>query len=315
MLEPVRVLEAQRGFARVQGVHGERLAPVPGPLRRGPARVGADGPPVTGDWVLAEQEGPVRAILERRSLLRRYDEVAGSEMLVGNADLAIVVSSLNQDFNLGRLERLLAIADEGDIPRMIGLSKCDLSSEPEKSVAEVAAELDADVLCFSSKTGTGVEAIRARLAPRRTTVLVGSSGVGKSTLVNTLLGEQRRHTLETRGGDDRGRHATTTRTLLRLSNGALLVDTPGLRSPRPASGEALDRTFPDVYEVTTSCRFGDCSHTGEPGCAVRAGIEDGRLTARRLQSFSKLQAEAQEAQERVEVDERKRTGGRRRPPP
>lgn len=306
---PARVTEAQRGFARLRGAGAQWLAPVPGPLRGGPVKTGEPGPPVTGDWVLASPDEPVREILPRRSLLRRYDETAGSELLVANADLAIIVSSLNQDLNASRLERLLAIADEGGVPRLLALSKRDLHPDPEQAAERLSAELQVETLSFSSRTGAGVPELVARLVPRHTTVLLGSSGVGKSTLVNTLLGEERQKTLNTRAGDDRGRHATTSRTLLRLPSGALLVDTPGLRSPRPASADALEETFPDVAAVTSRCRFGDCSHLSEPGCAVREAIAAGELDARRLESMGKLRAELEDALGRAE-DERRRSRGR-----
>ena len=297
-VEPARALEVKRGFVRVRAAGGEWLAPIPPALRRGSDAFPQPGPPATGDWLAVEAEGPVRGILERRSILRRYDETAGDELLVANADQAFVVSSLNQDLNLNRLERLLAIAHEGGVPVVLALSKCDLAEEPAAATRSLGQTLGVEAVAFSSRTGAGLDELRRRLRPRETSVLLGSSGVGKSTLVNTLLGEERQRTLEIRGADEKGRHATTTRTLVELPGGALLVDTPGLRSPRPSGLDGLPATFPDIFALAAECRFADCTHDSEPGCAVRAAVEDGELDLRRLDSLRKLEREVEEAEAR-----------------
>lgn len=294
-VEPARALEVARGFVRVRGTTGEWLAPIPPALRRGSDRWPVPGPPATGDWLAVETEGPVVGILPRRSALRRYDETAGDEVLVANPDLVLVVSSLNQDLNVGRLERLLAIAHEGDVLVVLALSKSDLRADPAGVTREISDALAVDALCFSARTGAGLDDLRAMLRPRATSVLIGSSGVGKSTLVNTLLGSDLQRTKEIRGGDDQGRHATTSRTLLELPDGALLVDTPGLRSPRPAGEGGLRLTFADVFGFAAECRFADCHHESEPGCAVRAAIDAGDLPVRRLDSLRKLESELEEA--------------------
>ena len=297
-VHPARALEVKRGFVRVRGVCGEWLAPIPPGLRRGSDAFPQPGPPATGDWLAVEADGPVRGILERRSVLRRYDETAGDELLVANADQVFVVSSLNQDLNYSRLERLLAIAHEAGVRVVLALSKCDLAEAAAGTAREVATTLGVEALVFSSKTGAGLEELRRRLRPRETSVLLGSSGVGKSTLVNTLLGEERQRTLQIRAADDQGRHATTTRTLVELPGGAMLVDTPGLRSPRPSGLDGLPATFPDVFRFAESCRFADCTHEAEPGCAVREAVESGDLPARRLDALRKLEREVEEASAR-----------------
>ena len=311
-LVPARALEVQRGFVLVGGAAGEWLAPVPAALRKSPEPWSQAGPPATGDWLVVEPAGAVRGILPRRTVLRRFDETAGNEILVANADLAVVVTSLNRDLNVGRIERLFAIAHEGGIPGLLALSKSDLSTDPAIEARKLAAELGVETVFFSSRTGGGLEPLRARLRPRRTTVLIGSSGVGKSTLVNTLLGEELQRTLEIRAGDDRGRHATTSRTLLRLPDGALVVDTPGLRSPRPSGAGGLETTFEDVFALARNCRFADCTHQSEPGCAVRAAVEAGELPARRVEALRKLEAEVIQAEERSTPEGRSKRRARER---
>ena len=274
--DPARVVAVHRG--RVQ-LHDDRTLPVAGALR--------DEHPVVGDWVAAD-DGAVRAVLPRRSTLRRTDET-----LVANVDLAVVVTSANRDLNDRRTERLAALARAGIDDLVIVLSKGDLSDDPAAD-AELAGEAArAPAVAVSAEQGWGLEALRARLEPRRTAVLLGSSGVGKSTLVNTLLGEEVQRTLAVRGFDDKGRHATTHRELFRLPNGALLVDTPGVKRPGLGGDEGLAATFPDIEALAAGCRFPDCAHDTEPGCAVRDAV-----APERLESWRKLQREGMTAAER-----------------
>ena len=282
-LRPARVVAVHRGRVAVRDAAGESLLPVLAPE-----------PALVGDWA-GVRDGAVRALLPRRTLLAR--DGAGQ---VANADLCVAVTSLNQDLNLRRAERFLALARAGGIDALVVLSKGDLARDPAGEAARVQQRLACEVIALSAQDGWGVAALRARLHPRTTTVLVGTSGAGKSTLVNLLLGEERQRTLEVRAGDDRGRHATTHRELFVLKDGALLVDTPGVRAPGMASTDGLDETFADIARLARSCRFADCRHDDEPGCAVRAAIEAGELDSDRLRSLRKLEREGLSAQERRE---------------
>lgn len=291
--------------ARVAAVHRGRLAllTADGPLAGAPsgrmthtAETAADLPAV-GDWVAADPEsGVVAALLPRNGGIARAagDGRAEPQVLAANVDVALVVGSLNRDLNLRRLERFLALASDAEADAVVVLSKADLVDDPAEAALDVRAALGGTVpvVPISVLEGTGLDALGAWLQPRRTAVLLGSSGVGKTTLLNHLTGEHR-PTLPVRAGDDRGRHATTHRELVPLAGGALVIDTPGLRLPRlweQAAG--LRSVFADVEALAARCRFRDCSHRGEPGCAVAAAIADGRLPADRLAGREKLAREA-----------------------
>jgi ribosome biogenesis GTPase / thiamine phosphate phosphatase len=261
-----------------------------------PGRLMHDGLDVAvGDWV-GLGDGLVRAVLPRRSALVR--NAAGltttAQTLAANVDLALVVSSLGPDLEPRRIERyLVTIWESGATPEIV-LTKADRHEDPWELVAEVeAVALGVPIHVVSAVTGQGCDALRARIAGGTTAVLIGSSGVGKSTLVNRWLGEDVMATTETREDDDEGRHTTTHRQILVLPDGGLVIDTPGLRELQlwEAGADALDATFADVEEFAADCRFGDCTHTHEPGCAVLAAVESGELAGERLQSWRKLQRE------------------------
>ncbi len=260
--------------------------------------------PVIGDWVLAKAapggQAVIQEILPRRSLLSRrrpHDRnspgvPSPAQVLAANLDLVFLVSSLNQDFSPARIERgLVMVWDSGAVPVVL-LSKSDLPEDGEAAAETVRAGCPGvDVHCCSSVTGHGLDAIRAHFRPGLTACLLGSSGVGKSTLLNLLCGTEQK-TLEVRADDGRGRHATTARELFFLPGGGMLIDTPGLRE-FGLTGDAggLSAVFGDIESLARACRFADCRHREEPGCAVKQAVADGDLSAERLAHFHKLHKE------------------------
>jgi ribosome biogenesis GTPase / thiamine phosphate phosphatase len=214
-------------------------------------------------------------------------------MLAANVDRVLLATSMNQDFSVRRLERYLTLIWESGATPIIVLTKADLVSDvdPFRREAERCA-LGFPVLCISSVSGDGIDELRSLLITGETIVLLGSSGVGKSTLVNVLGGADLRETRSIRTRDGKGRHATTDRHLIRLPSGVLLIDTPGLREVQLwATSRAVEQTFPEISELATQCRFRDCQHTGEPGCAVVAAVETGEIDADRLENLHRLRRE------------------------
>lgn len=290
-----RVVAVHRGRVRLDT--GE-LLPVTGSLENEAAS--ATELPLVGDQV-SVSEGAVQEVLPRKNVLVRADDDGVEKPLAANVDLLAVVTSLNEDFSLRRVERFVAMARGSGIDPLVVLSKGDLSDDPAGAAEELAGQLeDVPVLVISTLQGWGLPALCARLEPGTTTALIGMSGVGKSTLLNALIGEERQKTLEIREDDARGRHATSHRELFMLDNGAAVIDTPGVRSPGMASAAGVDETFADIDELAQACRFRDCLHESEPGCAVTAAIESGDLDPARLKHMRKLEREGLSAQERRE---------------
>jgi ribosome biogenesis GTPase len=297
---PARVVSEHRDFYRVSAEPGELLVEIAGRMRH---RAGQPGDlPAVGDWVAvdarpAEGRGTIHAVLPRRSRFvrkaagRRVEE----QVIAANVDTVFLVSSLNQDLSPRRMERYLAQVWESGAAPVVVLNKADLCDPNEVDTLSEEVEraaLGVPVLQVSAANGQGFDALQPFLQSGRTVALLGSSGVGKSTIINRLLGREVQAVREVRAGDDRGRHATTTRQLFALPGGALVIDTPGLRELQLWSdGAGLDRTFSDIEELARTCRFPDCSHESEPGCAIQAGLADGRLELERLESWRKLQRE------------------------
>jgi len=252
--------------------------------------------PAVGDWVMLREDGPViDRVLERRTTLSRRQpgREASEQVLAANVDVLFIVSGLDRDYNPRRLERYLVVALESGARPIILLNKADLVEELGFDLNEVVRQTRAltgegTVLPLSAITDFSLDALAAELAPGETAALVGSSGVGKSTIVNRLLGMERQRASAVRAGDNRGRHTTTARELFMMPGGSLLIDMPGLREVQLWAGdEALDAGFGDIQELAEACRFRDCTHLGEPGCAVvNAGLDEARLA-----NFHKMRRE------------------------
>jgi ribosome biogenesis GTPase / thiamine phosphate phosphatase len=291
-LVAARVATQHRGGFELLGEDGERAGVPAGTLQALPA---------VGDWVAAaplrdEQKAVIEAVLPRRTAFTRSDPWSDAEEVVAaNVDTVLVMTAVGRDFSPRRLERYVAAAHESGAEPVVLVNKADL--EPETSALEQAraAAPGVPVHLLSAKSGAGLEQLERYLAYGRTVALLGSSGVGKSTLANRLAGTDLA-TGEVRE-DERGRHTTTRRQLVPLPGGGLLLDTPGLRELQ-LSGADLDETFPEITALAAECRFRDCSHTHEPGCAVRAAVEAGELPRERLESYVKLAAELAELEER-----------------
>jgi ribosome biogenesis GTPase len=297
-LVPGRVVAGHTGLVRVRTDEREVLAVLAGSLRH-KARSPEERPAV-GDWVALRppehgHRGVVQAILPRRTAFVR--RAAGTrdvaQVLAANVDTVFLVMGLDGDYSLRRIERALVLAWESGACPVILLNKADLCADVAARRAEVEAVAPGvPVRAIAAKPGEGLDALAPWLVPGQTVALLGSSGVGKSTIVNRLLGREKQKTQEVLEADQRGRHTTTQRELVLLPGGALLLDTPGLREIQLWSDEAgLQAAFEDVHELATACRFTDCRHGAEPGCAVRAAVGEGRLDRARLDSFRKLQAE------------------------
>jgi ribosome biogenesis GTPase / thiamine phosphate phosphatase len=317
-LVPGRVAVPHRGAYDVLTAEGETRARLPGRARRDHD---AADLPVVGDWVAlesrAEAAPDIRAVLPRRTKFSRraaHDpgaDVAREQVVAANVDVVFIVASLAEDVNLRVLERYLTLVWESGARPVILLTKADVAADPESAVRELDGLGDVAVHAVSIRTGLGLGAVRGYLEPGVTGALLGPSGVGKSTLVNTLVADDLLATGEV-ARDGSGRHTTTRRELILIPGGGLVVDNPGMRELHLwLADEGLEDAFEDIVELAARCRFTDCRHEGEPGCAVAEAIAAGTLDPERLASYRELERELAELEERLARRERSRARRRR----
>ncbi len=317
--EPGRVLVEDRGSYLVATADGDARATVSGRFRFDAELEGQPGFPVVGDWVALQPTGDpdhrlIQGLIPRRTaVIRRApaDRSSPEQVLAANVDLLLIVTSLNAELNPRRLERYLAVAWSSGAQPVLVLNKADLASDVESAVASVAPIAGgAPVHAVSARTGTGLVELAARFGDGRTAALIGSSGVGKSTLLNALAGAEVEDTGAIREDDDRGRHTTTRRHLVHVPGRGLILDTPGMRELGLTDDDGgIDAAFADIDELAVGCRFHDCRHDREPGCAVRGAIAAGSLDPARLANRRKLDRETARAE--AQNDPRARAERRR----
>ncbi|TXK84105.1 ribosome small subunit-dependent GTPase A [Paenibacillus sp. N3.4] len=293
-----RVTLEHKHMYRVQTEIGEALAEVSGKMRHLADR--REDYPAVGDWVVLsireeEQRATVHAILPRRSKFSRKvaGQVTEEQIVATNVDTVFLVTALNLDFNVRRLERYLVLAWESGASPVIVLSKADLCDNPEELAAEVSAvAFGVPIHIISTAENRGLEELAVYITKGQTVALLGSSGVGKSTLVNRIFGDDRLDTGDIRTGDDKGKHTTTHRELIMLPGGGILIDTPGMRELQLWDApEGLSASFQDVEALAEQCFYQDCGHENEPKCAVKNALDDGKLDNERFRSYRKLQKE------------------------
>ena len=259
--------------------------------------------PTTGDWVYADffdadTHAIIHGVISRKTLLKRKTagKLVDFQLIAANIDVAFIIQSVDYNFNLRRLERYLVMVNESGITPVILLSKCDLIpqhkvNEIKKSVLNIAPQ--ATVFAFSNLNGENIDAIKNSLSLGHTYCLLGSSGVGKTTLLNSILGSELFETQSVSKKENKGRHTTTSRELIQLGNGAMLIDTPGMRELGNMSVDTgIDETFAEILELSQNCKFSNCSHTSEKGCAILAAISEGKLSEKRYKNYTKMKNES-----------------------
>ncbi|WP_240126690.1 ribosome small subunit-dependent GTPase A [Thermomonas alba] len=318
---PARVVEQHRSGYRVAEAPEQAypLESLPQWQRAGSYRKGELSPeerPAVGDWVLIE--GASRAHLRALALLPRLSAIkrgaAGEhyrqQVIAANIDTAFVVCGLDADFNPRRIERYLLLVAGHGVQPVVVLTKADLEGADPQAARQALQGLQVPVLALNAKAPQAAAQLSPWLSPGQSVVLVGSSGAGKSTLTNTLLGIERMKTGAVRDHDSRGRHTTTHRALIALPSGACIIDTPGMRELKPTGEEDLAESFADIEALAAQCRFRDCRHAREPGCAVRAAVERGALDARRVANFLKLSVEVADAADQLAARVAQKAGSR-----
>lgn len=311
-LKPGRVVREHRGAWDVVTDAGEKTLKVPGSLRHRSEPLSL---PAVGDWVACNLKGRghIQAVLPRRSLFVR--KAAGlkarPQAVAANVDVAFIVLGLDGDFNLRRLERYIAAVADSGAEAVVVLNKRDLDPEYLRRLDEAKGRVELTVVATDAKAGQ-LEGLRELIRPRTTVCLVGSSGVGKSTLLNRLMGSEVQKTAKVRDRDQRGRHTTTHRELFALPNGALVIDTPGMRELHLWQDSGLERAFDDIAQLAEGCEFRDCEHRTEPNCAVLAAVEAGTLDPERLESWRTLRDELNVLAKQREIDRRRSGRGRPR---